>query len=150
MKKHGGITFSTPVPFELTRLYVRMRFVNKCWARFMSNFATKIGLFVVESLYKFTALKLCVKKCTRNIIQSLYAWLLCSPIIILKSYIFQVKSAHRLRYYLRCKLDSLIVLTNHIKFPLYWVRTRPMSCRISFILVSENILYYTVYAQWGV
>ena len=85
----------------------------------MSNFATKIGLFVVESLYKFAALKLCVKKCTKNIIQSLYAWLLCSPIIILKFYIFQVKSAHRLRYYLRCKLDSLIVLTNHIKFPLY-------------------------------
>ena len=150
MKKHGGITFSTPVPFELTRLYVRMRFVNKCWARFMSNFATKIGLFVIKSLYKFTALKLCVKKCTKNIIQSLYAWLLCSPIIILKSYIFQVKSAHRLRYYLWCKLDSLIVLTNHIKFPLYWVRTRPISCRISFILVSESILYYAVYAQWGV
>ena len=150
MKKHGGITFSMPVPFELTRLYVRVRIVNKCWARFMSNFATKIGLFVVESLYKFTALKLYVKKCAKNIIQSLYAWLLCSPIIILKSYIFQVKSAHRLRYYLWCKLDSLIVLTNHIKFPLYWVRTRPISCRISFILVSESILYYAVYAQWGV
>ena len=150
MKKHGGITFSMPVPFELTRLYVRVRIVNKCWARFMSNFVTKSGLFVIESLYKFTALKLYVKKCAKNIIQSLYAWLLCSPIIILKSYIFQVKSAHRLRYYLWCKLDSLIVLTNHIKFPLYWVRTRPISCRISFILVSESILYYAVYAQWGV
>ena len=150
MKKHGGITFSMPVPFELTRLYVRVRIVNKCWARFMSNFVTKIGLFVIESLYKFTALKLYVKKCAKNIIQSLYAWLLCSPIIILKSYIFQVKSAHRLRYYLWCKLDSLIVLTNHIKFPLYWVRTRPISCRISFILVGENVLYYAVYAQWGV
>ena len=150
MKKHGGITFSTPVPFELTRLYVRVRIVNKCWARFVSNFVTKSGLFVIESLYKFTALKLCVKKCTKNIIQSLYAWLLCSPVIILRSYLFQVKSAHRLRYYLRCKLDSLIVLTDHIKFPLYWVRTKPISCCISYILVSENILYYTVYAQWGV
>ena len=150
MKKHGGITFSTPVPFELTRLYVRVRFVNMYWARFILNFATKIGLFVIESLYKFTALKLYVKKCAKNIIQSLYAWLLCSPIIILKSYIFQVKSAHRLRYYLRCKLDSLSVLTDRIKFPLYWVRTRPISCRISFILVSESILYYAVYAQWGV
>ena len=150
MKKHGGITFSTPATSDLTRSNIRVRFFNMYWARFISNFASKTRLFVIESLYTFTVLKLYVKKCAKNIIQSLYAWLLCSPIIILKSYIFQVKSAHRLRFYLWCKLDSLIVLTNHIKLPLYWVRTRPISCRVSFILVSENILYYTVYAQWGV
>ena len=59
----------------------------------------------------------------------------------LRSYLFQVKSAHRLRYYIRCKLDSLIVLTNHIKISLYWIVTNPISCHILSTFVSENILY---------
>ena len=66
IKRHGGISFSTPVTSDLTRLYVRVRFVNMYWARFILNFATKIGLFVIESLYKFTVLKLYVKKCAIN------------------------------------------------------------------------------------